>query len=436
MKQLKVENKVQLDTKYSAIFCDDKYIYIVNKNNKYLRVYDHNLEFIDLRYVFIDCESICFDTVEKIFYTLSIDQQTKITRLDKEFNLINEKILKLNNQPLKISYNDKSRGLYLYTENSVMEFDTENIKLKKIINPYEEEYSPIVNNNFDFNLWEKQNNVTLDFSGGCKILDITSYDNKIMYLLNILDGKYYVFKCVIESDDIDIKVSIENVETFGDIESVELIESDIFDIDIGTLSVNENYLRRKSKGRHDSSFGELNKENDINYVDDLFIEMYKYSDDLNYGDDVIDKHWQKCNKDCEDVLESNCKDDLKCNHGDCKVCEKRHECNKTCHCHEKHHDCKEKCKVNCCDLNKSCCEIIHSVAFVELSISHILNAEGEKIQKVIKCSDSICEILETNNSVIEVIEKVTRLEDILCSKLKMAKELCEKDKHRCNKSKD
>ncbi|MEG0592779.1 MAG: hypothetical protein RR512_05655, partial [Coprobacillus sp.] len=56
------------------------------------------------------------------------------------------------------------------------------------------------------------------------------------------------------------------------------------------------------------------------------------------------------------------------------------------HCH------KEPCHQGCTD-------IIESIALIETSLSHILNAEGEKLQKIIATSDDPDVILEVNDAV-------------------------------------
>lgn len=63
-------------------------------------------------------------------------------------------------------------------------------------------------------------------------------------------------------------------------------------------------------------------------------------------------------------------------------------------------------------------DIIASVALQEAALSHILNAEGEKIQKVVAMSDITPEqLLATNKSVESMVNAVSRLEMILQSKL-------------------
>ena len=63
-------------------------------------------------------------------------------------------------------------------------------------------------------------------------------------------------------------------------------------------------------------------------------------------------------------------------------------------------------------------DIIESVALQEAALSHILNAEGEKIQKTVALQDVTPEVLlATNKSVESMVNAVSRLEMILQSKL-------------------
>ena len=63
-------------------------------------------------------------------------------------------------------------------------------------------------------------------------------------------------------------------------------------------------------------------------------------------------------------------------------------------------------------------DIIESVALQETALSHILNAEGEKIQKVVAMSDVTPEVLmAVSKSVEAMVGAVSRLEMILQSKL-------------------
>lgn len=65
-------------------------------------------------------------------------------------------------------------------------------------------------------------------------------------------------------------------------------------------------------------------------------------------------------------------------------------------------------------------EILHSIALEEAGISHILNAEGEKIQKAVAISDNIDDLICVNESVKRTLTQVTLLEGMLYSKLEAA----------------
>ncbi|MCL2637361.1 MAG: hypothetical protein FWD48_03230 [Oscillospiraceae bacterium] len=67
--------------------------------------------------------------------------------------------------------------------------------------------------------------------------------------------------------------------------------------------------------------------------------------------------------------------------------------------------------------------ILTSIAMEETALSHIINAEGEKIQYVLanKCS-SICEVITVNDSVASLIEKITDLQFLLKMKMQLAKD--------------
>lgn len=75
-------------------------------------------------------------------------------------------------------------------------------------------------------------------------------------------------------------------------------------------------------------------------------------------------------------------------------------------------------------------DIIESVALEETALFHILNAEGEKIQKMVAMQDVTPEmLLATNKSVESMVNAVSKLEMILQSKLSVFEGcLCEENK--------
>lgn len=77
-------------------------------------------------------------------------------------------------------------------------------------------------------------------------------------------------------------------------------------------------------------------------------------------------------------------------------------------------DCNNNHSTKC---NNSNNDIIESIALIETSLSHILNAEGEKIQKGIKLSKSISDLICINKSVNTTLIHIISLENILYEKL-------------------
>lgn len=62
--------------------------------------------------------------------------------------------------------------------------------------------------------------------------------------------------------------------------------------------------------------------------------------------------------------------------------------------------------------------LLASIALEEISLSHIMNAEGEKIQKILKRDDtSLGDILKINNSVERMLRNVIKKQMLLQFKL-------------------
>lgn len=80
-------------------------------------------------------------------------------------------------------------------------------------------------------------------------------------------------------------------------------------------------------------------------------------------------------------------------------------------------------KIECSHVDKCCAAsaLLQSIALEETAISHILNAEGEKLQKAISISCSHKDLLEINESVGNTVDKITSLEIVLKSKLDLIK---------------
>ena len=78
-----------------------------------------------------------------------------------------------------------------------------------------------------------------------------------------------------------------------------------------------------------------------------------------------------------------------------------------------------------CPEPKPCEDLLESVALVQMALSNILNAEAEKLQKVIATSDNPDILLEANQAVNRTVVNATFLEQILYQKLDLIQEICE-----------
>lgn len=110
------------------------------------------------------------------------------------------------------------------------------------------------------------------------------------------------------------------------------------------------------------------------------------------------------------------------------------DCNKIKICLCNYKICDQCCEKPCTEPISSCDDLIESIALIETSLSHILNAEGEKLQKIIVGTDNVEEILCANAAINDTIVKITHLEIILHDKLSTIKnycQFCENDYSHC-----
>lgn len=81
-------------------------------------------------------------------------------------------------------------------------------------------------------------------------------------------------------------------------------------------------------------------------------------------------------------------------------------------------------KPNSCDCAK---DVIESIALVEAALAHILNAEGEKLQKAVKLACTVDDLLKINKSVRSTLIHATFLEHTLFAKLETVCNGCKRD---------
>lgn len=88
-------------------------------------------------------------------------------------------------------------------------------------------------------------------------------------------------------------------------------------------------------------------------------------------------------------------------------------------------------KIKCRNIDKRCSasSILQSIALQEAGLAHIINAEGEKLQRAVSmCDVDVDNLLEVNASVESMIDKITSLEIVLKSKVDAITPLLE-EKH-------
>lgn len=77
-----------------------------------------------------------------------------------------------------------------------------------------------------------------------------------------------------------------------------------------------------------------------------------------------------------------------------------------------------------CGISCPCADLLESAALVEAAAAHVLNAEAEKLQRVIADAAPPDELLLVNESVKKTILQVTQLEQVLIFKLKTIQDIC------------
>lgn len=67
-------------------------------------------------------------------------------------------------------------------------------------------------------------------------------------------------------------------------------------------------------------------------------------------------------------------------------------------------------------------DIVTSVALEETAISSILNAESEKIEKIVEMAETTEELIQVNESVENMVKSLTEFETALQNKLELFSE--------------
>lgn len=92
-------------------------------------------------------------------------------------------------------------------------------------------------------------------------------------------------------------------------------------------------------------------------------------------------------------------------------------------------ECHHSCTTPCDPVG----DVLESIALIEAALSHILNAQGEQLQKIVAESTCVDEILGANHQINETITKVTHLEILLQDKIESLSKLSDfHDKSPCS----
>jgi len=88
-------------------------------------------------------------------------------------------------------------------------------------------------------------------------------------------------------------------------------------------------------------------------------------------------------------------------------------------------------KLDCLTFEQSINSVLASIAMEEAALSHILNAEGEKIQYLLsRCADTN-QVIKANESVKSLIDSISDLQLTLKSKMRLALSYLPEKTHDC-----
>ncbi len=72
---------------------------------------------------------------------------------------------------------------------------------------------------------------------------------------------------------------------------------------------------------------------------------------------------------------------------------------------------------NCIDKEQAIADIIESIALEETGLAHIINAEGEKIQRALQIAGNAEDLISVNESVKDTLVNIIKMQMLLQFKL-------------------
>ncbi len=357
------ESKNIGSSQYEAIAFDEtcNYIYLLNKKNNYIDKFDFDLTFINTINLSENLDFLCFSNKHNCFFGMKIGKGIKIIKLDKKFNVDCSHLVKCDFIPTNFKFCKKTNSFYLSNENNVLKLNSINFEVIEKVK--------LNIKNYNFNtIYDKH---FICSSNELNFPKISIFNNEKLILENNFKHNTKIIDILCNSNTLLI-LAKKNSFTF------------IYKATLNLKCLN-NFKNKNKKYEKEINY-DFSK---ANYISKL------YADEVNMGKLENSKLEKKIN-----IVEEPCETKNK------KDCDSFH---KKCH--------KNNCNTPICDTEISFCEILHSIALVETGIAHILNSEGEKIQKALQCTCDIKEILKVNKSITETIVKITKLEETLCCKL-------------------
>lgn len=368
---------------YLGMTFDEHYYYLTQSyEEKYITQMDQKLKIIKNIKTIRNYNYICFDQKENCFWAISSNYCNRIYKLNKDFCEIDIINLACSFDDITgISYNICNDFIILSTKDSIYTVNKATIKNKKVdlIKKFVEEYILGI--------------------GTFNSYIIVSSMNRIKIQLILMDINGDILEKYSITDDMYIK--------------------SILFTDLSCSNIHLNLLA--NEGEQDTYFIEAELEGasciEINNAKDFKNLYRKYQCNQTPEDNCCFKEIED-NCDCH---ECDCSEESEnekcCNEYDfCKELEEDYDS-----CFKTYKDCeefKDKCCLKCKNCPYFCSNnILESIALVETSIAHILNAEGEKLQKILSISCNVKEILDTNREINKTIINMTHLEQALYQKL-------------------
>ncbi|SHH88175.1 hypothetical protein SAMN02745196_01711 [Clostridium collagenovorans DSM 3089] len=383
---------------------------------------------------------ICYDSYEDCIWAITLDEQQSIYKLNLEFKEIYEINLAINYPIRNISHDYYSNKLYITTDQKIFMLNkdgsidnsiTSKRKIEKFLDVFKVGsyiYIALTSNN-------KTSIVKLDNSRK-SIEQVDMKDDLVLEKIMIWkeEDEYKVSYLGRSNDNENKIVFIDElqIEESKNRKGINLkdftqYERELFKGFFQEYSTSNNYGGVDMSGIDicDRNYFSDPCDNNNNYDDGRGYDPcreYHYCPDWCNEDDPCKKQgMDPCDNPCNDPCNRNCNDpcDDPCDN----------PCNNPCHdhCHDHcHNHCPGGSGISKC---QSITDIIESIALIETGLAHIINAEGEKIQKVIATTDDVNLINKTNETVTKLITKVTFLEQVLLEKLECALKVdCDKKK--------